>query len=388
VLPDAGELGPGPVLRRYMTSGYCNKLSGDGLDAFQTRRLAVYELLVGLLVRNLDEDVHVFALVVLSLLLLKNRTSMEIWGILNKLRASYSYTFTRELATDLGRRAMSVASIPADSSAIIMIGVYDNCMYSFGTSNEHIDEAHCNDNYQTINLMTAALPGDFDEKLRDELRKSTAWNDSGSALRVVDALMDYGRHSTYTDECWVFFMGIAALKAPGDIVWDIILHPDYKPPRGATPFVYQKHVPTMYGTARYDDNQAALSRLNGHVLGAGRSLAFVYGDQQTYSRMVWLKRKEPVGNEWFIPLPGDFHFTIHLLMAIHRLWWPTLIKWLVTDVGFCAKSCNEEKWDSVEKYNNYRFMYETLIVAIVTYFRGFLSKSHILNHSLLRRLTE
>jgi len=151
------------VLRRYMTSGYSNKLSGELLEASQARRLAVYELLVGLLVRNVDEDTHVFALIVLSLFLLRNRASVEIWAVLNMLRVSYSYTTTREIATDLGFRAMSAASIPADSSAIVMVGVYDNCMYSSGTSNEHIDEEHRNDNYQTISIMTAALPGALEE---------------------------------------------------------------------------------------------------------------------------------------------------------------------------------------------------------------------------------
>jgi len=87
--------------------------AAEKLEALQTRRLAAYELLVRLLVRNLDEDVHVFALVVLSLLLLKNRASQETWHTLNMLRVSYSYNYTRELAKDLGHRAMSVSSMPA-----------------------------------------------------------------------------------------------------------------------------------------------------------------------------------------------------------------------------------------------------------------------------------
>mmetsp|Transcript_10497 Transcript_10497/g.31649 ORF Transcript_10497/g.31649 Transcript_10497/m.31649 type:complete len:210 (+) Transcript_10497:909-1538(+) len=104
--------------------------------------------------------------------------------------------------------------------------------------------------------------------------------------------------------------------------------------------------------------------------------------------MIWLKRKEPAGNEWFIPLAGDFHFKIHDLMALHRLWWKALVKWLVIEQGFCAKSCKDEKWDSVEKYNNYLFLYETFIVAIVTCFQSFLPKSHLLSPTLLKELTK
>ena len=122
----------------------------------------------------------------------------------------------------------------------------------------------------------------------------------------------------------------------------------------------------------------------------GLYLCFVVGDQQSYSRMTWLKRREPAGLEWVIPLPDDFHFIVHALMGTHFLWWPTLVRWVVLDVGVCPKTCgageHPEKWSSVEKYNNYRFLYELLIVSLMTYLRDAVPAGLLGNYPLLSRL--
>jgi hypothetical protein len=41
--------------------------------------------------------------------------------------------------------------------------------------------------------------------------------------------------------------------------------------------------------------------------------------------MVWLKRKEPASYKQIVPCPGDFHTAVHMLMAIHILWWNSFI---------------------------------------------------------------
>lgn len=95
-------------------------------------------------------------------------------------------------------------------------------------------------------------------------------------------------------------------------------------------------------------------------------LAFVLGDQQSFSWTVWLKRKEPDTYGFVIPFYGDFHFAVHLLMAIHVLWWGTLVHWLLEETNLCAESIHPE-WSSVELYNRYRFTYEAIIVGVLAY---------------------
>ena len=86
--------------------------------------------------------------------------------------------------------------------------------------------------------------------------------------------------------------------------------------------IYHDHVPTDNGTAGYADVRKFLGRLRELIVSKlSIPLAIVVGDQQSFSRMVWLKRKEPSSYSFVIPFYGDFHFAVHLLMAVHTLWW-------------------------------------------------------------------
>ena len=96
----------------------------------------------------------------------------------------------------------------------------------------------------------------------------------------------------------------------------------------------------------------------------GVATSFMLGDQQTFCRMLWLKRNETWPS--IIPLPGDFHFAVHMLMVIHNLWYKTLVEWVLEETSFCEESIKEH-WQSVELYNRHRFLYETIIVAIIAY---------------------
>ena len=131
--------------------------------------------------------------------------------------------------------------------------------------------------------------------------------------------------------------------------------------------IYHDHVPTDNGTAGYADVRKFLGRLRELIVSKlSIPLAIVVGDQQSFSRMVWLKRKEPSSYSFVIPFYGDFHFAVHLLMAVHTLWWGPLICCLLDESGFCVQSIHQE-WSSVELYNRHRFVYETIIVGIFTY---------------------
>jgi len=125
-------------------------------------------------------------------------------------------------------------------------------------------------------------------------------------------------------------------------------------------------VPTSNGTAGYADVRLFLERLLSTMQQLGISVHMVVGDQQSFSRLVWLKRKEPASYKSIIPFPGDFHTAVHMLMAIHVLWWTPLISFLIESSGFSINSI-EEDWSSVELYNRYRHFYEVVIVGIVEY---------------------
>jgi len=157
------------------------------------------------------------------------------------------------------------------------------------------------------------------------------------------------------------FFGLAQAGSP----IDILDHPDTE--RAKSKIIYQPHIPTANGTAGYADVRKFMEQhwLLVHVM-LCIQISFVVGDQQSFSRMVWLKRMEPGAHDYIIPLPGDFHAAVHMLMAMHILWWGPLVSWLVDKTGFCEASIHEA-WSSVELYNRYRFFYETIIVGIISY---------------------
>lgn len=145
----------------------------------------------------------------------------------------------------------------------------------------------------------------------------------------------------------------------------VLNHPETDP--DMDPIIYQNHVPTDNGTAGYSDVRKVLAAIKDLVVvGLGVAVAFVVGDQQSFSRMVWLLRKEHESYGFIIPLYGDFHFAVHLLQAIHSLWWGKLIEQLLGRSGFQIQSI-EKDWKGVELYNRYRFTYEALIVGMLQY---------------------
>ena len=77
--------------------------------------------------------------------------------------------------------------------------------------------------------------------------------------------------------------------------------------------------------------------------------------------------------DWVVPFPGEFHFVVHLLMAIHILWYTQLVGYVLLHSGVSTESI-VEKWDSVEKYNRHRFFYEALIVGALEYLKEVIPK--------------
>jgi hypothetical protein len=157
------------------------------------------------------------------------------------------------------------------------------------------------------------------------------------------------------------FFGLAQSGSPIDILG----HPDTE--SAQSKIIYQPHIPTVNGTAGYADVRKFMEQhwLLVHVM-LCIQISFIVGDQQSFSRMVWLKRMEAGAYDSIIPLPGDFHAAVHMLMAMHILWWEPLVCWLVDKTGFCEASIHET-WSSVELYNRYRFFYEAIIVGVISY---------------------
>ena len=90
------------------------------------------------------------------------------------------------------------------------------------------------------------------------------------------------------------------------------------------------------------------------------------GDFQTFKGLVMFKKRHPETTRWLCPVPGDFHWWVHSVMAIHEIWWDVIFMRLHDEDEFGLNTVIE-KWDSVEKFDKYRFFHETIICAALQY---------------------
>ena len=251
------------------------------------RRMFSMEMIVSVIVRMLDYKVWCFLPVCLTLMFLQWRVNKVVWTVCSKLLLVYSYNTARGIAGDLGSWVMSRdgffhgAVAGCAVSSYICIVVYDNCLYNLRTKQEHVDRK--NDHYQTINWMVRRLPNKKDEAIRDALADNRgAWHRGGGLRPVVSALTNFQAHNVYMLTCWSHFFTLAVGGSMLEHAWSILEHPSYE--SAPTKFIYQFHVPTAHGTARYEDNTKVLTVARQLVLvNLQLRLAFVVGDQQSYS---------------------------------------------------------------------------------------------------------
>ena len=320
----------------------------------EKRRFA-FELMIGWMVRIYNQFALVFPVILLSLMALKCRIPKLFWSVLSRVRLLYDEKFTKQLALDLGQRIQLPRNYPGNASRLIGIGTFDNCLMKFLTSYEGVRSGgDGNVNYNFVNWFTSPVhEDDIPAGLASQL--DSPWDELITNEVVIGWIDDSEGILEHLETDWTHF-------TTADSVLD---HPEYASNRPK--MIYQNHVPTINGTAGYDDVRKVLFVIiQLMVVTLGISYVFVIGDQQSYSRVVWLLRSEPENFRQIIPFPGDFHFAVHALMAIHILWWKYLVEDLLWRSQFDVSSIHET-WDRVDLYNRHRHCYETVIVAILAY---------------------
>ena len=103
-----------------------------------------------------------------------------------------------------------------------------------------------------------------------------------------------------------------------------------------------------------------------HVHGGRHAFqnVFVVGDQQMYDRVVNLKLLHPDRYAWVIPIAGEFHFFAHSVDAVHRLYWGSLVGWVVDKLNFSKiVKANE---DNITHFKQYDRFYQLLTLAVVS----------------------
>ncbi len=205
-----------------------------------------------------------------------------------------------------------------------------------------------------------------------------SWNDRGPTLRIEEWLCDIPAGDAYKASAWDHFIDLEPIAT--------LYHPDHARTADVRA-IDLPHIHTRAGTAAYDDNEQALTQIMNIMVHALKfKCVFVVGDQQSFIRMVSLIRGNPKLYKWLIPLPGEFHFEVHALMAVHRLCWKCLVRWIVQVAEICPKArsySNELPGLRLGGYDDIDFFRRNFDVRLQVRFgnidRNFLSTSSLGN---------
>ena len=125
-----------------------------------------------------------------------------------------------------------------------------------------------------------------------------------------------------------------------------------------------------YGTESYADNHVVLQRIQDKIQDRfpGNKATIIVGDQQTFDRMMKLRKYFPQDYKWVVPFAGEMHLCAHFLHAGWRLYWSKLLQWAVNAMGMTQTL--KEEWAVKEwnYYDDFIFMFTTAIVRFLVHY--------------------
>ena len=125
----------------------------------------------------------------------------------------------------------------------------------------------------------------------------------------------------------------------------------------------------------------SLQRIKQIMISEGLTVMLVFGDQQTYKRMIDLKREQPEEYAWLIPMPGEFHFRVHVDFALNVLCWKSMVRNLRAHLGF-EKTIREDEGD-VERSDHYDVFSQLQAKSMVQYLEELVPPHLLANYPML-----
>ena len=291
----------------------------DADDAHKAvRKACATELWLGLAARSVNIYVCPFLLICISLMMLKCGLPEDAWVTLRMLHVLRSKEWISQFASDLASRLRTRLQSAEDISWNVRLVVGDNCSYLIRTVHQHVDRK--GEYLHTVNWFSVPIRASV---LGGQRVARGAWRMASFGRYAIRPLFDplHAASTNLKNQAWRGFMGVALQGG------DILGRPDVPKPERSE-MIFEEPIMDA-GTAAYSDVDRWLGAVKRMYLflitlpilavSEAASMVMAVGDQQTWSRMLWLKLYHPSRYDWLLPLPGEFHFTYHALMAMHIL---------------------------------------------------------------------
>ena len=336
---------------------YCEGSDGNDemdedleLTQQEQRRRDSTELILALLLRSRQSLIQPIFSVCLSVMALRAGVGVSYWDLLRRLGLVLNKQFTQRFCRAVSERLREQRSEGIDVRVRFVVA--DNCSYSRKTTHQHVNRDGTRQD--TVNWLE--VPHGFPV---GSIHRGLWHNGSNrfAALHRFDP-----RSTAFANLRLLSWQTFIAQAAAG---LDILTHPAVHaaPPRTVT--VYQEPVLNV-NTASYQDIDTSTQFISDRKL-AGSEMILIVGDQQLYIRLLWQKIYNPDRWTWMLPLPGEWHFSVHVLMALHKLWFRPLVEKLI--IGLSFSKTIKDTWTSVEVYVYYDRFYQLLISACADYLR-------------------
>lgn len=352
----------------------CDEATDEAAEARSAiKRQNAFEMVLSVLLRSRHIMVRPFFLQVLSVYALGCGVPGNFWSLLQSMYVLINKrtvkTFCRQVSELLRLRAHE------DCGTTVKFVVMDNCSYADHITHQHVNRA--GGLKHTVNWLVAPL---------DAARFPTGgvrrghWH-NGTGRFVSRRLFDPRRFPPVCATLWRTYIARARGGA------DVLAHPTVAVRPEQSRLDCQAPVLDVE-TAAYADVDVCTQRIQNTQL-AGTEQILIVGDQQVYIRLHWLKLHNPHRNRWFLPLPGEWHFTCHALMAVHSLWYKPMMQSIVVALGFEKSIKGPERpgrgeWDSVELFVYYDRFYQMVIAGLLEHLAAIVPPNYQQNPAGLR----
>ena len=345
------------------------------------KKSATVEFLLCVMMRLGNMHVMPFFVAIMSVVALKSGMSEDNWSVLMLLSAQFNERWVQDFCVMLS--AVVARETEGVHSTHIRLAVFDNCSYM--RRNKFQSEESDGGMIHTVNWMRLPLDA---ARFGAQVARGMWHNGSRTFLCRRLFAPKHPRAQRFLLDTWLSMVQLAMrLKREdaGADEWTLLLLTRPSSHTATTTFTIYMDPVLNVGTAAYADVDLVLKVIfNFYFITCVMPAAIVLlvGDQQSYNRMIWQKKLSPKLNDWYVPLPGEFHFVVHVLMAIHRLWFVALSSWANDALGW-HKTIKED-WTSVEEWHHYDRFYQLLIAVLTAYLLEIVPSRMLLQPVLLR----
>lgn len=294
------------LLQIYTTNGCKRKESASTTtDQWRTWSIFYDSFIADTFLRSKNPKSVLRTNIALGVYFLQVNIPQSAWRLLERLRIICSCEFAENFVKSQPERLI------ANNRCIVYS--LDNC--DFYRHITHVRKSHRSDYLHIITQFAA------------EIVHPAVAVPARQVFHRVDA-GDFGKWIENTDKKVLEVVNNAA-SIVGEVPKDIPLQFALKGADSRTPKSKITHFPADIDAtpAQLADIMRILDRIYDTFIKTGiHEWMFISGDHQVFSKLWTLKQQNPEKYKWTIPIPGEWHYTWHVLKGIFHLWGHQLLK--------------------------------------------------------------